>query len=287
MRFFFFEWKEWQGWIETVKGKIPVSVWKWKKTDFSPLCRILCVDDDRNFYFYIQRIASHLGIELDAAFSIKEAKRKIKEGKKDYQAFIIDGHLPDGSGFDLIAWIRKKKEKKVPIVFLSRFYQDATSFRILKEEWQVDYVFEKPLSPIQVEQLLAKLCHLVNLREKDSFPEKVLDDLKQKYKEKIFDKLTRLQNLILTLQRDPTLKHLENLKNEVHQIGGSAGSYGYPQVSQLCKKLENDLIEQMALVQKGTWDFEALYALDDFFKEIKIYFQMDEDGISPSSPNQI
>src|SRR6476661_8800815 len=85
--------------IQSVKKKTPSK---------ECTCTILCIDDDQDFCNYLERIAASMSIQLDKAFSIEEAKLKI-EKKSDYKAYIIDGHLPDGSGFELVAWLREKK----------------------------------------------------------------------------------------------------------------------------------------------------------------------------------
>lgn len=238
--------------------------------------RVLCVDDDPDFCLYLERLAHSLGLQLDKAYTIAKAKQKIEENQ-DYQAFLIDGHLPDGSGFELVAWIRQKKTLLAPIGFLSRIYQDAASFRILKETLNVNYVLEKPIQPDEVKQLLMKLCRLEteSLPAIKPFPDDVLAELRENYRKSIFDKIERLEKMILTVQKSPTSQNLQTLKNEVHKIAGSSGSYGYPTVSEICRKLELDLNQQIELEMSEALDQHWLLSLDEFYSKIKLAFQIE------------
>lgn len=223
----------------------------------------------------MQQLASSLGIQLDVAYSIQEAKQAITEDSS-YKAFIIDGHLPDGHGFELVAWIREKKALTLPIGFISRIYQDAASFRILKQSFKVDYVLEKPIKAEEVHQLFMQICHLTDKQtaQQESFPDEILADLKVNYQQTILDKVERLEKMILNVQKDPSIENLQTLRGEVHKIAGSAGSYGYLVVSDLCKNLELDLIKQMDLAKQGQLNDAWLASLDEFFTQIKIHFQM-------------
>lgn len=237
--------------------------------------RVLCVDDDRSFCKFLQRLAYSLGIQLDSAYSIENAKRVI-EDNPDYNAYIIDGHLPDGSGFELVAWIREKKEPAIPIGFISRIYQDAKSFRLLKEKLKVDYVLDKPIRAAEAHRLLIQLCRLeISPSDQDPFSNDLLEELKGCYQKTIPDKIELLEKLILIVDKSPSLDNLQNLRNEVHKIAGSAGSYGYMSVSELCKNLELNLIEQIDLAKKGLMNYQWLLALEEFFTQIKLHFQIE------------
>lgn len=269
------KWEETKNWLRGVVSE-PVQTHFYQDAEGQqPICRVLCVDDDKSFCLFMQQLAHSFGIQVDIAYSIKEAKEVI-EANSEFKAFIIDGHLPDGSGFELIAWIREKKELTIPIIFISRIYQDATSFRVLKESLQVDFVLEKPIQSNQIHQLFVQLCKLISLQTKlsDFFSDTLLLDLKMNYQKTIPDKIERLEKLILNAQRDLNIEHLQILKSEVHKIAGSAGSYGYGVISELCKNLEIDLDNQIDLFKRGQFNQIWLESLDAFFTQVKLHFQM-------------
>lgn len=269
LSFFSKKWKQIQNWLRTIQ---PSSH---KKVLGQSSYKILCVDDDKSFCLFMQQLASSLGIQLDMVYSIQEAKEAIEQNPQ-YKALIIDGHLPDGSGFELVAWIREKKELNLPIGFISRIYQDAASFRLLKESLKVNYVLEKPISPAEVHQLFVQICDLASSEKvgEELFSEALLADLKFSYQKTIADKIERLEKVILDVQKKPSIENLQILKGEVHKIGGSAGSYGYMSVSELCKNLELELIKQMNSAKEGFFNHQWLALLDDFFTQIKLHFQM-------------
>jgi DNA-binding response OmpR family regulator len=270
LSFFSDKWKQAQNWIfHAIKYSV-ISKKETKQFTY----KMLCVDDDRSFCQFMVRLADSLGIQLDEAYSVDEAKQAI-ETYPNYQAYIIDGHLPDGSGFEIVAWIREKKELKTPIGFISRFYQDSKSFRILKEGLAVDYVLEKPISPSEVHQLLIKLCQINEPSFQEPFSDDLLADLKGSYQKTISDKIERLEKMILDIEKDPSIPNLQTLRTEVHKIAGSAGSYGYAAVSEICKNLETDLIKQIDLAHRGQLNYQWLFSLDDFFTQIKLHFQIE------------
>ncbi len=268
LSFFSKKWEELYSWLQLKK--------KSSTQDGTDQRYLLCVDDDPDFCFYIQRLAKELDITLDKAYSIAEAKQKIEEGSI-YQAFIIDGHLPDGSGFELVAWLREKKDLDAPIAFLSRIYQDAASFRILKETLKVDFVLDKPINPGEVKRLLKQLCkvegQLSELSE-EAISDNFLAEITERYQRSISDKLERLEKMILAIQKTPTSEHIQAFKMEIHKIAGSSGSYGYPRVSELCKEMEKNLAEKMELAKLGKLPPAWLISLDEFFTQIKLNFQI-------------
>lgn len=267
--------EKWRQAKEAVFQAIKYSLLKKEGVEQPVFYRILCVDDDQSFCQFIQRLANSLGIQVDAVYSVEEAKQAI-ENHPQYEAFIIDGHLPDGSGFEIVAWIREKKDLRTPIGFISRIYQDSTSFRILKETLEVNYVLEKPIRPSEAHQLLVELCQLTSTStSKEPFSDLLLADLKADYESTISDKIERLEKMILAIQNDPSIENLQNLKKEAHKIAGSAGSYGYMAVSELCKNLELNLNEQIELARREKLDYQWLFSLDDFFTQIKLHFQIE------------
>lgn len=261
LSFFAKKWKEIQG-------------WPWaslRKKSFTAL--LLCVDDDKDFCLYLQGIAGKLNIRLEMAHSMEEGRKKL-EGQEKYQGFIIDGHLPDGSGFELVEWTREKKGLKEPIIFLSRIYQDAGSFRTLKEKLKVEFVVDKPIDPLEMALLLKQVCQLTIVP--GEMPEKIqgeFDEIMIRYQESIPGKIERLEEEILNLQRNPSLENLHIFKNEIHKISGSAGSYGYMKVSELCKKMEKKIDDQSRAASDGIGK-EWLESLDEFFTQIKLNFQI-------------
>jgi|GEM_PF-323930 len=75
-------------------------------------------------------------------------------------------------------------------------------------------------------------------KEGDQEIEKLFRD----YRRTLFTKLQFIIDYFNQAVNAPTKELLELLKHHVHKTAGSAGTYGYPKVSQICKTLEGELI---------------------------------------------
>src|SRR5699024_9505404 len=75
-------------------------------------------------------------------------------------------------------------------------------------------------------------------------------------------------------QKSPKAQELIELKSEVHKLAGSSGSYGFTEVSRLCKALELELADQIELAHHSIPSASLLASLDDFFSKIQFLFQL-------------
>lgn len=272
--FFFEQWKKAEDWMKSIAFPAIKSNLLSEKALEIKNYRVLCVDDDRSFCQFVKSLGETLHIETATAHTLEKAIFLIESSSK-YDAFIIDGHLPDGVGFELIAWIREKKGWKHPIGFISHVYHDALTFKTLKEVFKVDYVLEKPIHPPEVKQLLIQLCQLrPSETSQHSLYHSILSDLKSSYEKSIPEKIECLERKILAVQRNPTPENLASLKFEVHKIGGSAATYGFAAVFETCKKIEFELMNHINLAKEGYIDPQWLLSLDRFYSEIKWHFQI-------------
>jgi CheY-like chemotaxis protein len=268
-------WKRLQEWWRSIPLEMiqKFRLKKEKRELGAPKGTILCIDDDPDFCLYIERLALSLGIMQHSAYSIKEAKQAIVDNPS-YYAYVIDGYLPDGSGVDLVAWIRERDNGNIPICFVSRIYLSAGNFRQLKEELKVDIVLEKPLRAEEVSRLLKKLCHLEeNVERKE---DELLGDLKSRYQQSIYGKLESIEKRILDVQKMVTVENLQDLKREVHNISGTAGSFGYSKAGEVCREMDLQINQQIERLKTSSLDPAWLQGLDDFFSKLKFYFQMDD-----------
>jgi two-component system repressor protein LuxO len=69
------------------------------KTDFSR-CRVLIVEDVLPLAIQYRTMAKALGVETVTAASVREARNQIGQGP--WHAALVDIHLPDGSGFEVM-----------------------------------------------------------------------------------------------------------------------------------------------------------------------------------------
>lgn len=78
----------------------------------------------------------------------------------------------------------------------------------------------------------------------DPLPE-VLKQLKQKYQNEIPEHLKELKQLIENVQKNVTLENLKALRLAIHKMSGSAGTYGYEEVSHICRQWDLEISQKI------------------------------------------
>ncbi|HHN65834.1 MAG TPA: response regulator [Nitrospirae bacterium] len=69
--------------------------------------RILLVDDNRLIHNLLRDFLTERGFSLQAAFSVSEAKKRLVS--ESFDMVITDYNLPDGSGTDVVEFIRQNR----------------------------------------------------------------------------------------------------------------------------------------------------------------------------------
>lgn len=77
--------------------------------------KILIVEDDASLAEGLKRALVAENVETDSCATLKEAKLRLK--KSTWDLVLLDVNLPEGSGLDLLAQIRK--ESVIPIILLT------------------------------------------------------------------------------------------------------------------------------------------------------------------------
>lgn len=219
----------------------------------------LCVGIEPNFIAHLLS-TDRLDISLDICKTMQDAHQKTLS--TSYQVYLIDFSL-SGMAFDLVQEIRKKEGKKCYIVAMVRSHEDE---RFIYTD--VNEKLQKPVDPRYIDNLLTHI-------QQYFFPKPAqinnkLEQLKLQYASTIDKKLDLLDDLIKLAQQHPDSSHLTGLKDSVHKIGGSAGSYGFPQVSILCKELDFQIAERLG--NRSLIDQKWLFSLNEYLQKIKDCF---------------
>lgn len=102
-----------------------------------------------------------------------------------------------------------------------------------------------------------------------------LKKLSQKYREEIPEKLKLLRKYIDELKSDPQESTLKALRLEVHKMAGSAGSFGFPRTSEICKEFEKEILQVLS-------NF-SLQKTSGGFIEFEKYLSKLQDSLSTKS----
>ncbi|MCL1934258.1 MAG: response regulator, partial [Candidatus Azobacteroides sp.] len=106
---------------------------------------VLIIDDVVTLGLMLKTWFLKKGFQARTAISISDAKKNIQEQKPDL--IISDLRLPDGSGLDLIKWVKEHYNDIVIIVMTS--YADIQTAVECIRAGAYDYV-AKPLNPEEV-----------------------------------------------------------------------------------------------------------------------------------------
>ncbi len=120
----------------------------------SPPRRILVVDDEPHIGLLLRLQLESRGYELQLARSLFEARGALK-GEIAPDAILLDIHLPDGSGVDLLRELRERPATaKIPVLILTAEGEE----RVLAEARSLGArTITKPFSPSKLRTQVAVL----------------------------------------------------------------------------------------------------------------------------------
>ncbi len=88
---------------------------------------LFLLEDDISLIDGLQYSLKKNGFQVDVVRTVKEAKEHLAEIGK-YDLLILDVTLPDGTGFDICEWVRKR-DKMMPIIFLTASDEEVNIIR--------------------------------------------------------------------------------------------------------------------------------------------------------------
>ena len=88
---------------------------------------LFLLEDDISLIDGLQYSLNKNGFQVDVVRTVKEAKEHLAEVGK-YDLLILDVTLPDGTGFDICEWVRKR-DNMIPIIFLTASDEEVNIIR--------------------------------------------------------------------------------------------------------------------------------------------------------------
>ena len=116
--------------------------------------RILIVDEDENVTIPFQKIFQNSGVSVEIASTGQQALEKTE--KSEYNLLLIDIHLSDTKGYDVIKIIREKDSDINMVVFTSDpHFSDA----IDAIDLGIDEILLKPVEIDEIKQVTERLLN--------------------------------------------------------------------------------------------------------------------------------
>lgn len=114
---------------------------------------ILLVDDEPHVPLLVRPLLERLGVSVQTARTLAEARRSLARQRPD--GVLLDLHLPDGSGLELLRELRAASDTRtLPILVLTGEGDD----RVLDEVERIGgLVLAKPFSPTKLGQRVLAL----------------------------------------------------------------------------------------------------------------------------------
>ena len=116
--------------------------------------RILAVDDDTYIVDDFRGIAKKFGASCDTAGSAEEAL-ELYERKGDYDFIFTDLKMPGMNGLELAAELKKRMPEKGGAFMVMMSAADDSSFAAAAKEAGIQKVFQKPLFPSTIEEIVS------------------------------------------------------------------------------------------------------------------------------------
>jgi HPt (histidine-containing phosphotransfer) domain-containing protein len=110
----------------------------------------------------------------------------------------------------------------------------------------------------------------------DSNVKQRLEKLAKEYQNSVPEKLHVLQNHIEEMRPKIREDSLKNLRMDIHKMAGTAGTFGFPVVSKICKEFEINLIEKIKKFSAVEDNSKWIQEFDGYLRKIKEGFSHKE-----------
>ena len=125
--------------------------------EIQSLPKLLCIDDDPNFAYWVKRCLRPFAIHCAVAFNGKQGYWTAVTTKPD--VILTDVHMPSGNGRDLIGWLRHNSVLRgVPLIAISGLLHTDLTAQL--ERTGADLVLEKPISRERLHEVLGSYIPL-------------------------------------------------------------------------------------------------------------------------------
>lgn len=233
---------------------------------------VLLLDDDTQFRSSVTPALEAFGLRVLSATKGTIARALLEE--EEPSLLIVDGLLPDING---IVWIEELRADgiHIPVIFVSAFYRDLTTFTHLTRDLDVTRVFHKPItvdrfarevaSAVSAPMSLTPAAHRpaedpadrVLYPEEASEPGVDPEQAKRSYTSLLPIAADNLTGAIRRVhsEADRTSVLAEALR-QAHDLHGAAQTHGFGEISDAVGRIESELRH---LQKSGRLDWTAMF----------------------------
>lgn len=205
--------------------------------------RALLAEDTPISAEMMQAMADHLGLPMDKASNGLEAIAMIEQAKaegKPYGLLLLDVMMPILDGIETAKRLRAKgfDEKQLPIIAVTAA-TDLDEVRSYRAAGMQAFL-EKPVGLEDLRSALEAWGHGSDKRKR-KVPRDTLRVLQKQFEERNLHALSTIDGAIAEELFDEEI--VMEIKNMLHQIAGTAGTFGNPELSEDARRHENALVE--------------------------------------------
>jgi two-component system, OmpR family, response regulator len=115
----------------------------------SSLGRILIVDDEADICFFLSQNLKKRGYTTSYSHTVRQAEKQIE--KENPNVLLLDNHLPDGNGVDLLERVHQKYPG-IKVVMITA--HDSPADRSAAQKNGVDFFLAKPFTISEVNNVV-------------------------------------------------------------------------------------------------------------------------------------
>ncbi len=233
---------------------------------------ILLLDDDTQFRSSVTPALEAFGLRVLSATKGSIARALIEE--EEPSLLVVDGLLPDTNG---IAWIERLRGEgfRTPIIFVSAFYRDLTTFKHLTGNLGVLKVFHKPVAvdrfarevanSVSAPMSLTPAAHLPTneLEEQVLYPEDGSEPgvdpekARTSYVNLLPIAADNLTGAIRRVHAEAErTSFVADALRQAHELHGGAETHGLSEISEAAARIETELRQ---LQSSGRLDWSTMF----------------------------
>ncbi|MDO5686254.1 MAG: sigma-54 dependent transcriptional regulator [Neisseria sp.] len=139
-------------------------------SDYQLYRPVLVVDDEADLRDLIQMTLTKMGLQVETAAGVKEAKAKL--AKKTYDLVLTDMRMPDGNGLEVVEFVNQHSDTPVAVITA---YGNADHAVQAMKIGAFDYI-QKPITLAQLRTLVKSAIKIHDIPEKPKIaPKKIAE----------------------------------------------------------------------------------------------------------------